>query len=511
MNWQQVFGALTAIHVVLMVSALVLWQLWELPWKGRDTAAWAVSPFVAIFLSALPVTLTTREWWARPGVSGRELVPWNIGLVIVAFLTFWVLFFVSARSGARRRKPNGDLSGLLIALMTAVSVSALLLGAAFAVGGAGMYGSPFADASPGARLRWLVIITLCPLCTTWALFLCARTSTWTGVALILCALLTAGLGLFDDFREAWEWIYVVFVWAPMVVLGCRLLTIARSGATQLSDRNLGIPGLDAAVRDSREVAMFNGPPESDVPPASQVSREQSEPRLGIVHFLVWTACVAAYLAAWQTMRGHFPAPPQRGALSGAIMALHAIVSGAGLAALLLWASRRRRGLCFPRHPGEYLLVLQGASDVVGVASPLCLDLSHFHHVLWGFLLLNAIPTGVDVAFRVWAALRARSARWRMFFLVSLLPPLIYLPAALVLLPDDRALRMAYTPMFNEIPVLQWATAVAALPTCALFILALFKDYRERQRYPWTHWLGIALCFWFFVLSLGSFLAYRLLR
>ncbi|NQT15672.1 MAG: hypothetical protein HQ582_23145, partial [Planctomycetes bacterium] len=83
--------------------------------------------------------------------------------------------------------------------------------------------------------------------------------------------------------------------------------------------------------------------------------EREPPRLGIVHFLVWTACVALYLGLTQMISDMVlasAADPNlapgttRDVLAGTF---HGIGSGAALAGLLLFASRPSRGFRFPQH------------------------------------------------------------------------------------------------------------------------------------------------------------------
>ncbi len=93
------------------------------------------------------------------------------------------------------------------------------------------------------------------------------------------------------------------------------------------------------------------------------------PRLGISHLMVLTACVAVYLGIARGLFGRYAQPDWEqslGTFQAILWGLHGIGAGAGLAGLILFVARRRRGWPFPVHPGEYLLVMIGVSTLLGL-------------------------------------------------------------------------------------------------------------------------------------------------
>jgi hypothetical protein len=109
--------------------------------------------------------------------------------------------------------------------------------------------------------------------------------------------------------------------------------------------------------------------EREPPPATadDASAKVSCPRLGLIHLLMWTACVAVWLGLQRVVGQLFwnsAHPFGDSILKIADTVLTSLGNGAALGGLLLWVARRRRGLPFPKHPGEYLLVVLGLSEVL---------------------------------------------------------------------------------------------------------------------------------------------------
>ena len=132
-----------------------------------------------------------------------------------------------------------------------------------------------------------------------------------------------------------------------------------------------------------------GEPRSPFAPDYHLS-EPADPRLGIVHLLVATACVAIYLGLEQTARG----------------------------GLLLWVARRLRGMPFPRHPGEYMLVVEGILCLLflglGILWPLLNVMSERGLIYpWWSVVVFLYVIGALVWFVAgrWIGIRA----WRRFF------------------------------------------------------------------------------------------------
>ena len=227
--------------------------------------------------------------------------------------------------------------------------------------------------------------------------------------------------------------------------------------------------------------------------SARASTEPHEPRLGIVHILVGTACVAIYLGLAQTVRHGLgtvahPEMTGRGIVLAAARLLQGAASGTALGGLVLWVTRRMRRTPFPKHPGEYLLVVRGISSVLF----LVLD----------FVILQTIkPAPVHARERaislfnlivamvwIWAMLVVRARRWRAFFFVAAAFELL----SCVLLWAGVAHRGA------------WRHALYTLVPVVLAVVVV-KDHRQGLRYPWTHWLGVGVQMWIALVALGWYL------
>lgn len=216
--------------------------------------------------------------------------------------------------------------------------------------------------------------------------------------------------------------------------------------------------------------------------------ELDPPRIGVVHLVVWTAGVAVYLSL-ERARGQMfgPSPPFSGTLLeiGSSI-LESLAYGAALAGLLLWAARRWRGLPFPKHPGEYLLAVVGLNQAlrflyVFLAYPvtnerltLVTALMHGYHALQCLVL-------------VWPLLAVKSRRWRVFFGTLLASHiLLFLHIAL-------PVRVLLTPAIS--PGLLVSSIVLHVAADAILLAIVLKNRWEGIRYPWTHWLGVAVRLW----------------
>lgn len=215
----------------------------------------------------------------------------------------------------------------------------------------------------------------------------------------------------------------------------------------------------------------------------------TEPRLGIIHIMIWTACIALAFAitrslgVWQQIGEQWDASEtllQIG--SAAFVCGHCVFFATALGGVLLWVARRRRRFAFPRHPGEWLLAAFSVSLMLTQTTwiamlaldPLVVQSgSDFGPGIWivlylGFMLFQAAASTGLFAF---AAVRTQVARWRVFFII----------AAVIQLSQ----------------ILSCIYYFALLISSGALIVALIKDRKQRARYPWPHWLGVA-----FYLSYG---------
>jgi hypothetical protein len=239
---------------------------------------------------------------------------------------------------------------------------------------------------------------------------------------------------------------------------------------------------------------------SEQPPAPPADPSGEEDRLpiGVVHLLVWTAGVAVYLGLGRAAGQIYLdlSQPFGGASSAIATTLTAIGYGAALGGLILWASRRRRGLAFPKHPGEYLLVVIALGQVLRFSYafvarpvtperlPLITALMFGYHVLEGLILL-------------WPLLAVKNRGWRKFF-GTLLGAQVLL---ILLLATSRPEILLRAPAVFDVLALGCVALTVAADVILLVIV--FKDYRKGNRYPWTHWLGVVVKLWIALLSIDS--------
>jgi hypothetical protein len=107
-----------------------------------------------------------------------------------------------------------------------VFMAALILAVLFAVGGAGLYGSPFGPGKPSHEYAiYAASILVGPLASLVALVFHKRLPYLSGVSLVLGAVAGVFIGLVveSDFRYFWGKVFVIVVWLPMSVVGARIL------------------------------------------------------------------------------------------------------------------------------------------------------------------------------------------------------------------------------------------------------------------------------------------------
>jgi hypothetical protein len=224
--------------------------------------------------------------------------------------------------------------------------------------------------------------------------------------------------------------------------------------------------------------------------------EPEQPRLGIIHLMVWTACVAVHLSI---MRSLWPAD---GSTEPALIPwmLSSVGGGAALGGLLLWAARRIRGERFPRHPGEYLLIVEGLcmAFFLAIWTPIWIFLLRIEDYFYFYFTVPEVAISglylVQTTIFLWAAVKVRVRRWRWFFLAWSGTTLLSMP-----LLCCGVLQIGGSQQVAHLVIGGWLVAV------------VLKDHFQGLRFPWTHWLGVAIRFWLTAASLGWFLWQMLLE
>jgi len=269
---------------------------------------------------------------------------------------------------------------------------------------------------------------------------------------------------------------------------------------------------DESRQPSAEPLMHAGSPFAEEPivtepimaEAAEVERE--EPRLGIMHLLVWTACVAVYFSFLRTLSQVEGAPTLSFLTTDVLSVPLGLGMGTALAGLVLLVSRRLRGFPLARHPGEYMLLLFGVSSVSSAATYTIV--AHFQPgrlggTSWTQYVFIATALGVLVInglILLVALVRVKILRWRIFFAVVMMTAVLQriLPVV-VSMAGFFGTRLLVT-------VLQ----LVPLITVLALIVVVVMDLHQRKRYPWQHWLGVGLQFWFGAFNVG-WLVYYLLQ
>ena len=218
-------------------------------------------------------------------------------------------------------------------------------------------------------------------------------------------------------------------------------------------------------------------PQRDGSPASADNR----PRLSIFHFLVWTALSAGNLAFFSLVLGRFN---ENSPLEKVRITLFAVVAAANFGGLLMWAVLSRRGISFPRLPGEWLLAMQGIRDLFRFASFAAIYFSWNpeddppeRFVAYVNLFLEFANLAVFLA----PAIFCRTTRiWRWFFrLASLVAGCVVVQEAMsTFAPQSLA------------STFRWNYFAFDAVCASVFVVAIVFDIRHRRQANWLSWLGI---------------------
>ena len=242
--------------------------------------------------------------------------------------------------------------------------------------------------------------------------------------------------------------------------------------------------IDPMTTDIPPNSPFQAP--QDVPP----STEPEQPRLGIIHLMGWTACVAVQFSVGKT----FPFVQTDSVLQlepSLILAVGAEIGrGTALGGLLLLVVRRYRRLPFPSQPGEWLLVLLGIRTVTAILQRgLLFYMAPNDTMSWqafsGFGVLISLLMAV---LYVLAAVKTRILRWRVYFVAALVAGVMT-----VILPFLVSLVGAMPPNTPK-----GLAALHQSPWLALSVLLLYvavKDAGGDVPFRWPHWLGVGIALW----------------
>jgi hypothetical protein len=194
--------------------------------------------------------------------------------------------------------------------------------------------------------------------------------------------------------------------------------------------------------------------------------------VGILHLMAWTACVAVATGVIRLTA----TKDSLGAYEGLFLLTVGLTSGTGLAGLATLIARRRRGYPFPVHSGEYLWVVHGLSFLIGQATILVvmaillanLEPGDMTPVRRGVIYFSyGAPSCVSRLAMLWPAIRlsTEGRSWATFFWIT------------------------FASTFAGSCTCTYVVALASPIALAVFVLL---DRSRKVRYPWTHWVGIAL-------------------
>lgn len=231
---------------------------------------------------------------------------------------------------------------------------------------------------------------------------------------------------------------------------------------------------------------------SGAPVEPTPSAEQPQPpRLGILHLMVLTACVAVWMGAMRTIA---LAADQLTALGSdpflAAGTLNGIGGGVALSGLILLVSRRLRRIPFPVHPGEYLLVMSAIgfilTSAINAAFLLLLRTEPTSSTLWWLGMGSVIATFVvNAAVLIWAFVHVKTWRWRVF--------LLSIPVCHVL---GYGLMFTTASWGRPGPLFFVIQGVTPFAVSVVLSAVVIQDHLKGNRYPWSHWMGVALRLWF---------------
>lgn len=238
--------------------------------------------------------------------------------------------------------------------------------------------------------------------------------------------------------------------------------------------------------------------------ASPAVSQPESPRLGIIHLLGWTACVAAYYGTgrWLALlSGHEPEGTLRFSPRVLEACLWGLCDAAALGGLILLPARRLRSMRFPRYPGETWFIILGLMIVIeGARYHLAVFTQMTHPRVIGFYLpWDALLALIFLG----ATIRTKSLRWRLCFGS-------YLGTVALLLIRNAT---QFSLLGNALQVLNVPAALMATIGSVCLVVASVKDFLDRHRtgYPWTHWTGVVLALLKLAWVVRGFVFERLVR
>ncbi len=227
---------------------------------------------------------------------------------------------------------------------------------------------------------------------------------------------------------------------------------------------------------------------SIVPEGESPFGPSPQPRLGIIHIMLWTAGSAMILAMYRALIDLANMPDQARVQWYVMQIGYSIVYGAALAGVILFGYRRlTKGAPFPVLPGHWLLLTWGIVFIVGSVG---------HAVQWAvrvwfdsypplvYGLAQWLSHTVAASILLVAIIRVKdSSYWRMYLWASLVLQLIQADAGLMQVP-------AMTMSFYLLQ--RWIYGLSAAVLVPWLLVTVARDWRRSVRRDWLHWTGIVV-------------------
>ncbi len=216
-----------------------------------------------------------------------------------------------------------------------------------------------------------------------------------------------------------------------------------------------------------------------------------QPRLGIIHLMLWTAGTAVLLSIVPYLRRSemFGVSGDDANANTVFLGLWAIVNGPAVASWAIFFWRRRQNTPFPTQPGEWLLLLFGFEALCGSFSWLSVVVMEDWFESMGMLffvplLLAQLAAAIPY---VVAARRARHSRaWRVFFVVLASASVLEVMRLLGYLP-------VWSLVYPIISIIGLGMYVLYAVATVSLLIAITHDRRRHVRRGWLHMTGVIVC------------------
>jgi len=261
-------------------------------------------------------------------------------------------------------------------------------------------------------------------------------------------------------------------------------------------------------RPSLDVPPVVGPPVIGEPttdrcgPVLDAIVLPDQPRLGIIHIMLWTAGSAVILAVYRALAAWDELPGQQQVFLQVRQILFSMSYGAAVGGLGVFLVRKLRGVPYPLYPGHWILLNAGILTVLSFAAwaviATQIDDEDFRaqHLAWNVWAGADSVIGAAVYFYPTWRLR-EGTRWTLYFSAQIVISLVYVEIVLA----EQVFDPWYTLRWDLAPVFATATAI-------LLLVAVLLDWRSQLRRDWLHWTGVTVCVAGLSLSVVSWVAWR---